>query len=100
MDLSMIASAYADRSYVGCPRADWKDLHRYALSRDAAYWVTNDWQLTKLRPQLAFLLSNPPPDLKLVFSYRGTRFHTFVYRILGSAETAGVQNNGRSPSRR
>ncbi len=97
MDLSQIASAYADRKHVECPSTDWDHLLRYARMHHVSYWVTNDWQLTKLRPQLSFLLVDLPPQLRLEASFRDLKRRTLIFRIHGrsdAAETVKAERNG------
>jgi len=74
---------YADRPLVAFPNADWADVLAYARARRTRYLVTDNWELTQLRPQLSFLL-NPaqaPAELEHQATFVGPRRTTLIYRL-------------------
>lgn len=75
---------YAGRPVVAFPAADWADVLAYARARDARYLVTDSWELTRLRPQLAFLLEpdRAPEELEYLTSFRDDLRTTLIYRII------------------
>jgi hypothetical protein len=72
---------YADRVQVSLPRTDWPGLLEQARAQEAGYLVVGETELRRIRPQLAFLLESPPPELALVHSFEGGR--TRVYQFVG-----------------
>jgi hypothetical protein len=74
---------YADRPLVAFPNAGWGEVLAYARARGARYLVTDDWELTQLRPQLSFLLDpiQAPDELEHLATFVGPRRTTLVYRI-------------------
>ncbi len=59
---------YAGLPLVAFPNAGWDDVLAYGRARGARYLVVNDWEITRLRPQLSFLLdpAQVPPELEYV----------------------------------
>jgi len=73
---------YADRPLVAFPNATWPQVKAYALAHGACYLVVDDWEITRLRPQLSFLLDpeGVPPELEYVAGFKARRT-TLVYRL-------------------
>jgi hypothetical protein len=75
---------YADRPLVAFPNATWEQVMDYGRARAARYLVTDDWEITRLRPQLAALL-NPataPAELVHEVSFSDGLRTTLVYRVI------------------
>lgn len=75
---------YAGRSVVAFPAAAWPEVLAYGRARNARYLVTDDWELTRLRPQLGFLLEpdRAPAELEYLTSFRDDLRTTLIYRII------------------
>ncbi len=75
---------YADRPLIAFPSATWEQVLAYGRARSAQYLVTDDWELTRLRPQLAFLLEpdGAPQELEYLTSFRDDLRITLIYRIV------------------
>ncbi len=75
---------YADRPLVAFPNAGWDDVLAYGRARGARYLVVNDWEITRLRPQLEFLLdpAQAPPELEHLVTLQGPVRRVVVYRIV------------------
>lgn len=84
MHRSGIISFYSDRRETGSPNTDWVRLLKFARSQGANYLVVDTGDLTKLRPQLAFILENRTPELELVYSFKERTGETLVYRFVPS----------------
>lgn len=82
IDRSGIATFYSGQRQMLSPNTDWIRFLKYAHSQGANYWVVDDAELTKLRPQLAFILENRRPELELLYSFRQPHLETFVYRFV------------------
>src|SRR5262249_8388112 len=74
-------NVYADRRWVSAPRADWTRFLEYARVHGADYLVVDEWEVTTLRPWLAFLLDTGTPELERVFSFEDPHRRILVYRI-------------------
>jgi hypothetical protein len=74
---------YADRLQVPLPYADWPDVLEAARVHGAGYLVVDEAELRVVRPQLAFLLQETPPELAFVRSFEGGFRRTRVYRFVG-----------------
>jgi len=75
---------YADRPLVAFPNATWEQVMAYGRARAARYLVTDDWEISRRRPQLSALL-NPataPSDLVHEVSFSDGRRTTLVYRVI------------------
>jgi hypothetical protein len=83
MSRSSTVALYADRPLVAFPNATWPEVLAYGQARHMRYLVTDDWELTELRPQLDFLLdpSLAPPELEHVATFDGPRRTTLIYRV-------------------
>jgi hypothetical protein len=75
---------YADRVRVPLSRTDWPGVLEEARVQKASYLVVSETVLRRLRPQLAFLLESPPPELAFVRSFEGNGRRTRVYRFIES----------------
>ncbi len=75
---------YADRPVVAFPAAAWEDVLAYARARNVRYLVTDNWELTRLRPQLGFLLEpdRAPAELEYLISFRDDLRITLIYQII------------------
>ncbi len=73
---------YADRVQVPLPRTDWPGVLEAARAQKAGYLVVDEAELQRLRPQMAFLLESPPPELAFVRSFEGGGRRTRVYRFV------------------
>lgn len=75
---------YANRDRISFPHTDWPHLLEFARAYGATHWVTADWELTGVRPQLAFLIEPGalPPELELLSSFEDRQGHILVYRLL------------------
>lgn len=100
MSRDIAVGLYANRRYVASPNTDWTRFLQYARSRGADYLVASSSELTRVRPQLSFLLEDGAPELELVFSFEESQGRTLVYHIAksstGSASTAGQTLSGNS----
>jgi hypothetical protein len=74
---------YADRPLVAFPNAEWEDVLAYARVRGARYLVVNDWEITRLRPHLSFLLDPAQvlPELEHLVTLQGPIRRVVIYRI-------------------
>ena len=75
---------YADRPLVAFPNATWEQVMAYGRARAARYLVTDDWEISRRRPQLSALL-NPataPSDLVHEVSFSDGRRTTLVHRVI------------------
>lgn len=74
---------YADRPLVALPNASWEQVLAYGRRRGAVYLVLDDWEVTRLRPQLAFLLDpdSRPPEVESLASFRDQRRTTYVFHL-------------------
>ncbi|MCD6291542.1 MAG: hypothetical protein J7M34_13645, partial [Anaerolineae bacterium] len=81
---------YADRPLVAFPNATWPQVLAYARSHGARYLVVSDWEITKLRPQLRFLLdpNQAPPELKHLVTLQGPMRRVMIYQITTRPEGA------------
>lgn len=75
---------YADRPLIAFPNASWEEVLAYGRARGMRYLVTDDWELTELRPQLAPLLTpaQAPPELEHLATITDDRRTTLIYRVL------------------
>jgi len=93
MSCDINVGLYANRRYVASPNTDWTSFLQYARSRRADYLVTSSTELTRLRPQMSFLLATGAPELELVFSTDEPQGRTLVYHIyqrsIETTSTAG-----------
>jgi len=83
MSRDLAVALYARRPWVPSPNAEYDGVIRYARYHGVAYYVTDRYEITALRPQLAALLDedNPPPDLAHEASFDDGNRHTITYRI-------------------
>jgi 4-amino-4-deoxy-L-arabinose transferase-like glycosyltransferase len=88
MSRDIAVGLYANRRYVPSPNSDWPRMLQYARSYGASYLVASSGELTRLRPQLAFLLGSGTPELELVYSFEESRGRTLVFRILPSSKSS------------
>jgi 4-amino-4-deoxy-L-arabinose transferase-like glycosyltransferase len=76
---------YAERPYVPSPHADSARFMKYAYAHEADYLVVRDFKLAEYRPQLALLLENGSPELKLLYTFEESHMpgpvRTLVYKI-------------------
>jgi hypothetical protein len=74
-------AVYADRPLVAFPDAEWADVVAYGAARGARYLVVDDWELQKMRPQLAMLGDSRtlPPELALAAAFADGRRTTRVF---------------------
>lgn len=74
---------YADRPLVALPNASWEQVLAYGRRRGAVYLVLDDWEVTHVRPQLAFLLDpgSRPPEVEQLASFRDQRRTTYVFHL-------------------
>ncbi len=74
---------YADRPLVAFPDASWEEVLAYIRARKARYLVVDDWEITRLRPQLRFLLdpAQAPPELEHLVTFEDGRRTTLIYRL-------------------
>jgi hypothetical protein len=77
-----IATFYSGQRQLLSPNTDWARFLKYAHSQGANYWVVDDAELTKLRPQLAFILDNKRPEIEQLYSFKEANLETFVYRFM------------------
>ena len=75
---------YADRPLVAFPDATWEQVMAYGRARAARYLVTDDWEITRLRPQLAALLdpATAPAELAHEATFSDGRRTTLIYRVI------------------
>lgn len=75
---------YADRPVVAFPAAAWEDVLAYARAHRARYLVTDDWEVTRLRPQLASLgdPATAPAELEHLVTFSDGQRTTLVYRLV------------------
>ncbi len=74
---------YAERAWVPSPHAEFDSYLGYARRHGADYLVTDERELTVLRPHLRFLLEtdNPPPGLTAVYDRAGNKGRVIVYHL-------------------
>jgi hypothetical protein len=88
MSHDMAVALYANRRHIPSPNTDWPRFLQYTRSHGADYFVSSSVELTRLRPQLSFLMENGAPELELVFSFeesQGGWGRTLIYRIIPSS---------------
>jgi hypothetical protein len=81
MTRDLAVPLYAERPWVASPHASWPDFLAYARAHHADYLVVDRWELTEVRPHLAFLLENPPPEVQLVWQQADPAESTFIFRF-------------------
>jgi hypothetical protein len=73
---------YAEKRWVPTPNAPIQDVLRYSQIKNATYWVVDERETVKLRPQFSSLLSGPAtPDLDPVHVDTSTSERLIVFRI-------------------
>jgi len=79
---------YADRPWIPSPHAQFDRYLAYARQHGADYLVTDERELTVLRPQLRFLLNtaHPPQGLEPVYDQAGNKGRVLVFRLLPAGE--------------
>jgi 4-amino-4-deoxy-L-arabinose transferase-like glycosyltransferase len=87
-------AVYADRRWVPSPHADWTRFIEYARAHDATHLVVDTYELTHVRPYLAFLLKTGTPELELEFSFEDSHGRTLVYYILPKLRTMRQNPSG------
>ena len=75
---------YAARPLVAAPAAEWDEIVRYGKTRGARYLVVDDWELRRLRPQLAMLAdpASAPPEVKHVRTFSAAGRTTLIYEFV------------------
>jgi hypothetical protein len=75
---------YADKRWVPTPNAPVADAMRYARIKNAAYWVVDERETLKLRPQFAPLAQGDThPGLELLHSDTSSKEKIAVYTLPG-----------------
>ncbi|MGC8839711.1 MAG: hypothetical protein ACP5UM_15015, partial [Anaerolineae bacterium] len=74
---------YAGRRYAPAPHASYEEILRYAERHGAAYWATDAYELTRVKPHLAYLLDpvQRPPGLEVVYQAESGNGLNLVFRL-------------------
>jgi len=74
---------YAERGYAPAPHASYEEIVRYARRHGAAYWATDAYELTRVKPHLAYLLdpAQRPPGLEAVYQAESGHGLNLVFRL-------------------
>lgn len=82
MTRDLAVPLYAERQWVASPRADWPAFVAYARAHGADYLVVDRWEVTRVRPHLAFLLDGPlPPEIELLWQQADGAEGTRIFRF-------------------
>ncbi|MGQ9586606.1 MAG: glycosyltransferase family 39 protein [Anaerolineae bacterium] len=78
---------YGERGYAPAPHATYEALHRYAQAHGATFWATDAYELTVVKPHLAFLLDSQqrPPNLEAVYAQESRNGLNLVFRFSDAA---------------
>jgi len=74
---------YAGRGYAPAPHATYEEILRYARGHGASLWATDAYELTTVKPHLAYLLDaqRRPPDLEVLYEREGRHGLNLVFRF-------------------
>ncbi len=103
LSLDEAVAAYARRTWIPSPRAPYPEYIAYARRKGASYIVVDEFEVTKIRPFLSFLLdtSHPPPDLEPVMTARDRNGETIVFAVKpergARQRQGGVTKTGSPP---
>lgn len=81
---------YAGRGYAPAPHASYEEIVRYAQRHGASYWATDAYELTRVKPHLAYLLDpeRRPSGLEVVYE-RGSQHGLNLVFLLPGAGGGG-----------
>lgn len=73
---------HAGTRWVPTPNAEYEEVLRYARHKGADYWIVDERETVKLRPQFASLIHGTPPvELELVMRLKDEGETLVVYRF-------------------
>lgn len=74
---------YAERGYAPAPHASFQEIVRYAQQHGASYWATDAYELTRVKPHLAYLLDpgQRPLGLEVVYQAESPHGLNVVFRL-------------------
>lgn len=89
LSLDEAVAAYGRRPWIPSPRAPYPEFLAYARRKGASYIVVDEFEVTKVRPFLAFLLdtAHPPRELTPVMTARDHNGETVVFALKSKAAT-------------